>query len=41
MNARWEILLADYNIERPRVVFYELSDIQTVKIDAILTAQSP
>lgn len=39
--AGWEILLADYNIERPRVVFYELSDIQTIKIDAKLDVQSP
>lgn len=36
VQASWEILLRDFNIDRPRVVFYELSDVQTVNIDAIL-----
>ena len=41
IKAKWEVLLEDYNIERPRVVFYELSDIQTISIDANLNPQSP
>lgn len=37
LEAEWIIKLSDFNIEIPRVVFYELSEVQTVKIDAILT----
>jgi polyisoprenoid-binding protein YceI len=36
VQAGWEIRLNDYNIERPRVVFYELNDVQEVRIDILL-----
>lgn len=39
VRASWEILLGDYNIDRPRVVFYELSDVQRVSIDVTLRQQ--
>lgn len=32
LNAEWTVLLEDYNIDRPRVLFYELSEEQIVKI---------
>ena len=41
VDAKWEVLLEDYNIKRPRVVFYELSDIQTITIIAKLKPYSP
>lgn len=37
LKAEWIIKLSDFNIEIPRVVFYELSEVQTVRIEAILT----
>lgn len=39
VQASWEILLRDFNIDRPRVVFYELSDVQTVNIDVTLSPE--
>ncbi len=36
VQANWQILLEDFNIDRPRVVFYELSDVQTINIDITL-----
>lgn len=41
IEATWQVLLEDYNIKRPRVVFYELSDTQTISIGAKLTPHSP
>ncbi|HAC15485.1 MAG TPA: hypothetical protein DCE78_06005 [Bacteroidetes bacterium] len=41
INAEWEVLLEDYKIKRPRVVFYELSDTQTITIDTKLNPHSP
>lgn len=38
VTASWEILLEDFNIERPRIVFYELSEVQQVSIDILLEA---
>lgn len=32
LDASWVVLLEDHNIDRPRVVFYELADEQTVNI---------
>jgi polyisoprenoid-binding protein YceI len=32
VEADWEVLLSDYNIDRPRIVFYELSEVQKVSI---------
>lgn len=32
LKAEWIVLLEDYNIDRPRVLFYELSEEQRVKI---------
>jgi polyisoprenoid-binding protein YceI len=36
LNASWTLMLKDYNIDRPRVVFYELADEQVVIIRALL-----
>ncbi len=36
VRAGWEILLEDYDIDRPSVLFYELSDVQTINIDILL-----
>lgn len=38
VTASWEIRLEDFNIERPRIVFYELSEVQQVSIDILLEA---
>lgn len=35
--AEWTVNLSDFNIQIPRVVFYELSEVQTVQINAKLT----
>jgi polyisoprenoid-binding protein YceI len=37
LQAEWSVKLSDFNIKIPRVVFYELSDEQTVRISATLT----
>jgi polyisoprenoid-binding protein YceI len=37
LTAEWTVNLSDFNISIPRVVFYELSEVQTVRIEAILT----
>ncbi len=37
LMAEWTVKLSDFNIEIPRVVFYELSEVQTVRIEATLT----
>jgi len=37
LNASFEILLADYKIALPKLVFYELAEEQKVTINAILT----
>lgn len=39
VRASWQVRLEDYNIDRPRVVFYELSEVQTVSIDIVLIEQ--
>lgn len=39
IEASWEILLEDYNIDRPRIVFYELSDVQKIRIDINLKGE--
>jgi polyisoprenoid-binding protein YceI len=36
LEATWTLLLKDYNIEVPKVVFYELAEEQTIKINASL-----
>jgi len=36
LEASWVILLDDYNIDRPRVLFYELAEEQTVNISILL-----
>jgi polyisoprenoid-binding protein YceI len=36
LEARFEVMLEDHNIPRPRVVFYELSDRQQITIRATL-----
>jgi polyisoprenoid-binding protein YceI len=37
LDASWTVLLNDYNIERPGVVFYKLADEQKVNISILLT----
>jgi polyisoprenoid-binding protein YceI len=37
LDADWTVLLDDYNIERPGVVFYKLADEQKVNISILLT----
>lgn len=32
LDASWVVLLEDYNIDRPRVLFYELAEEQTINI---------
>ena len=39
LEASWVILLEDYNIRRPRVVFYELAEEQEITISATLKRQ--
>lgn len=39
LDASWTILLEDYNIDKPRVVFYELASEQTVNISILLKLQ--
>ena len=41
LRASWALELSDFNIDRPRVVFYELSDTQTINIDILLRPGSP
>lgn len=41
LQASWTLELSDFNIDRPRVVFYELSDTQTINIDILLRPGSP
>lgn len=36
LRATWEVELVDYNIDRPRIIFYELSDTQVVSINMTL-----
>jgi len=39
LEASWTVLLEDHNIRKPRVVFYELADEQTVNISIVLLKQ--
>lgn len=39
VEASWKVLLGDHNIDRPSVVFYELSDTQNVNIKITLKKQ--
>lgn len=39
LDAGWTILLEDYNIDKPRVVFYELASEQVVNISILLKPQ--
>jgi polyisoprenoid-binding protein YceI len=39
LEASWVVLLEDYNIRRPRVVFYELAEEQEITISATLKRQ--
>ncbi|MGF1533631.1 MAG: YceI family protein, partial [Bernardetiaceae bacterium] len=39
LNASWAVLLGDYGIPIPKVVFYELADEQQVNISAVLEAK--
>lgn len=41
VRASWSLELSDFNIDRPRVVFYELSDTQVVNIDILLRPGTP
>jgi polyisoprenoid-binding protein YceI len=39
LDASWTLLLEDYNIDKPKVVFYELASEQTVNISILLKPQ--
>ena len=39
LDASWTVLLEDYNIDKPGVVFYELASEQTVNISILLKPQ--
>ena len=39
LEASWVVLLEDFNIRRPRVVFYELAEEQEITISATLKRQ--
>ncbi|TVR65699.1 MAG: YceI family protein [Gemmatimonadales bacterium] len=41
LRASWTLELSDFDIDRPRVVFYELSDTQVVNIDILLRPGAP
>jgi len=36
LNASWQLLLKDYNIEPPGLLFYKVSNEQDIKIDVLL-----
>lgn len=40
LDASWSVLLKDYNIDRPKVVFYELADEQKINISILLKPQN-
>ncbi len=40
VRAGWTVKLEDFNIDRPRVLFYELSEVQTINIDILLKSQN-
>ncbi|MCH8487923.1 MAG: YceI family protein [Candidatus Cyclonatronum sp.] len=40
VTASWEIRLEDFNIDRPRIVFYELSEVQRVSINILLKPET-
>lgn len=39
LDAGWTILLEDYNIDKPRVVFYELASEQVINLTILLKPQ--
>lgn len=39
LEASWVVMLEDHDIRKPRVVFYELADEQTVNISILLKTQ--
>jgi polyisoprenoid-binding protein YceI len=41
VKADWEILLTDYNIEPPGILFYRVSDIQKVQLEILLKPGMP
>jgi polyisoprenoid-binding protein YceI len=41
VRASWPILLGDYGIERPRILFYEVSETLTLEINILLRPESP
>lgn len=41
VRASWPLLLGDFGIERPRILFYEVSETLTVEIDILLRPESP
>jgi polyisoprenoid-binding protein YceI len=36
IQAQWDLMLKDYNIDIPKVVFYQLSEKQAIRIDILL-----
>jgi polyisoprenoid-binding protein YceI len=41
VRASWPLLLGDYGIERPRILFYEVSETLTLEINILLRPESP
>jgi len=41
LEASWPILLGDYNIDRPGILFYELADEQIINISILLILNEP
>jgi len=41
VRASWPLLLGDYGIERPRILFYEVSETLTLEINILLLPESP
>jgi polyisoprenoid-binding protein YceI len=40
LDAGWTVLLEDYNIDKPKVVFYELASEQEINISILLKLQN-
>lgn len=40
LEAKWSLLLSDYNIEPPGILFYRVDDTQDIKIEVVLKPTS-
>jgi len=41
VRASWPLLLGDFGIDRPRILFYEISESLTLELDILLLPESP